>query len=107
MSCFEKNEQYKNRVKPFAKGADKLLRKRSVGMCKSILMMFAGLGLCFISTGCASNSYDSRHPASSSRSGRSYKEHRAMNYRSLSTDKLYQACLRERPETSCRNRLGR
>ncbi len=52
---------------------------------------------------CAS---DGRSPASS-RAGRAYEEPRAMNHRSLDTETLYQACLRERPETSCRNRMGR
>jgi len=74
-------------------------------MTKSILMMFASVGLCFTGTGCASSA--ERKPASYSRSGRPYKEPRAMNHRSLTTEQLYQACVRERPEASCRNRLGR
>jgi hypothetical protein len=30
-----------------------------------------------------------------------------MNYRTMNTDTLYEACLRERPERSCRTRIGR
>lgn len=30
-----------------------------------------------------------------------------MNHRSLDTETLFQACLREWPEVYCRNRLGR
>ena len=56
-------------------------------------------------TGCASS--NDRSPASYSRAGREYKEPRAMNHRSLDSNTLYQACLRERTETSCRNRMGR
>jgi hypothetical protein len=50
-------------------------------------------------TACAS---DDRRPAS-------YidKEPRPMNYRTMNTDTLFEACLRERPERSCRNRMGR
>lgn len=55
--------------------------------------------------GCASSG-GSRGPAS--RSGRGeVKEARPMNHRNLDIDSLYEACLRERPEVSCRNRLGR
>ena len=70
-----------------------------------LLNLIASFGLCFIGVGCASDS--DRRPASHSRAGRPYKEPRAMNHRQMDTDTLYQACLRERPETSCRNRLGR
>ena len=55
--------------------------------------------------GCASSD-GSRYPAS--RSGRGeVKESRPMNHRNLDMDSLYEACLRERPEVSCRDRLGR
>ena len=71
----------------------------------SILLSLGAMAFCFMGTGCASSS--DRKPTSTSRSGRPYKEPRAMNHRSLDTESLYQACLRERPEASCRNRLGR
>ncbi len=71
----------------------------------SILLSLGALAFCCFSTGCASS--NDRQPASYSRSGRPYKEPKAMNHRSTDTESLYQACLRERPETSCRNRLGR
>lgn len=35
------------------------------------------------------------------------KQSRPMNYRNLDTETLFQACLRERPERNCRNRMGR
>ena len=70
-----------------------------------ILLSLGALAFCFLGTGCASS--DDRQPASYSRAGRPYKEPQAMNHRSLDTESLYQACLRERPETSCRNRMGR
>ncbi len=66
----------------------------------SKLLPIAVLGI--LMAACASD----RSPASS-RSGRVYEEPRAMNHRSLDTESLYQACLRERPEVSCRNRMGR
>lgn len=66
------------------------------------------IGLClsasFLNLGCASN--PDRYPAYS-RSGRQTREHRPMNYRRLDSDTLYQACLKERSEVACRNRLGR
>ncbi len=71
----------------------------------SILLSLGAMVFCVLGTGCASSS--DRQPASYSRSGRPYKEPKAMNHRTLDTETLYQACLRERPETSCRNRLGR
>lgn len=70
-----------------------------------ISLSVMALALGFMTTGCASSG--DRQPASYSRSGRPYKEPRAMNYRNLDTETLYQACVRERPEASCRNRLGR
>ena len=75
-------------------------------MKNSISISLLALSLCSLGTGCASND-GGRGPASYSRAGRSYKEPRAMNHRDLGTDSLYQACLRERPEVSCRNRMGR
>jgi len=55
--------------------------------------------------GCASSD-GARGPAG--RAGRAeVKEARPMNHRNLDMDTLYEACLRERPEVSCRNRLGR
>ena len=68
------------------------------------LLVIAVFGFGMLQTGCASDN-QSRYPAS--RAGRPYKESRPMNHRSLDTDSLYQACLRERPELSCRNRMGR
>lgn len=56
-----------------------------------------------LSTACSSTS-GTRY----SRAGRSDQpEARPMNHRSLDSESLYQACLRERPEVNCRNRLGR
>ncbi|MCB0378707.1 MAG: hypothetical protein KDD33_09460 [Bdellovibrionales bacterium] len=69
-----------------------------------ILLSATCLSMAFLGTGCASGD---RSPAGHSRSGREYKEARPMNHRSLDTETLYQACLRERPELSCRNRMGR
>lgn len=66
-----------------------------------LLVLFASL---FLFTACSSTS-DDRYPAS--RAGRPYKEPRAMNHRSIDTESLFQACLREWPELYCRNRLGR
>lgn len=73
-------------------------------MNKNNLFYGAVFGLALFMVGCASN--EGRSPASS-RSGRPYKEPRAMNHRSTDSETLYQACLRERPEVSCRNRMGR
>ena len=73
-------------------------------MKNQCLLILAVVGLCFVGTGCAS-SQGNRGPAS--RTGRPYKEPKAMNHRPLDTETLYQACLRERPELSCRNRMGR
>jgi|GEM_PF-2899296 len=42
-----------------------------------------------------------------SRSGRTYREPKAMNHRRVDTDSLFEACLREWPELYCRNRMGR
>ena len=67
------------------------------------LLFLSAIAMCAMGTGCASS--NNRQPAS--RAGRPYKEPRAMNHRSNDTESLYQACLRERPETSCRNRMGR
>ena len=74
-------------------------------MLKKLLVMTAGLGMLALSTGCASS--NDRRPASYSRAGRTYKEPRAMNHRQTDTNTLYQNCLKERTEISCRNRLGR
>ncbi len=74
-------------------------------MFKQCLLLAAGLGMGFMATGCASS--NDRQPASYSRSGRPYKEPKAMNHRQTDSNTLYQACIRERPEVSCRNRLGR
>jgi hypothetical protein len=71
----------------------------------SILVSLGAMTFCCLGTGCASS--NDRQPASYSRAGRPYKEPRAMNHRSTDSETLYQACLRERPEVSCRNRLGR
>lgn len=68
------------------------------------LVSIAGWAFCLVSTGCAS---DNRSPSSYSRSGREYKEPRAMNHRRTDSETLWQACLRERTEVSCRNRMGR
>ena len=67
------------------------------------LLLIAGVSM-IMATGCAS---DERKPAGYSRSGREYREAQPMNHRRLDTDTLYRACLRERPEVSCRNRMGR
>ena len=67
-------------------------------------LLISILAFGFLGTGCASSD---RQPAGYSRSGRDYKEPRAMNHRRLDTNSLYEACLRERTELSCRNRLGR
>jgi hypothetical protein len=66
-----------------------------------LFMSLTMMGL--LASGCAT---DDRQPAYS-RSGRESQEPRAMNHRSLDSNTLYQACLRERSEVSCRNRLGR
>ncbi len=73
-------------------------------MRKGILNSIYFIGLMGL-MGCASS--NDRQPASYNRAGRPYEEPRAMNHRSTDTNSLYQACLRERPEVSCRNRLGR
>lgn len=72
---------------------------------KLVLGVSSIFTFCILATGCASN--DSRQPANYSRSGRPYKEPKAMNHRSLDSNSLYEACVKERPEVSCRNRLGR
>jgi hypothetical protein len=74
-------------------------------MKKTMSFIVACFGVCVLGTGCATDS--DRRPASTSRAGRPYKEAKPMNHRSNSTETLYQACLRERTEASCRNRLGR
>ena len=74
-------------------------------MTKSILLLTASIAMSFVGVGCASS--NDRQPASYSRAGRTYKEPRAMNHRRTDSETLYQACLRERSEVSCRNRLGR
>lgn len=72
---------------------------------KNLMFIFVSFfAFVLLGTGCASNE---RRPASYSRSGRDYKEPKAMNHRRLDTNSLYQACIRERTELSCRNRLGR
>ena len=73
-------------------------------MKKMGLFLITSLSLFILGVGCAS---DDRKPAGYSRSGREYQEPRAMNHRRLDTETLYRACLRERPEVSCRNRMGR
>ncbi len=72
-------------------------------MDMKFLKLLALTGLIGALGACASD----RQTASYSRAGRQYEEPRAMNHRSLDSNTLYRACLRERPETSCRNRLGR
>ena len=74
-------------------------------MKKMMFLFVSFLSIAMLGTACASSS--DRRPAGYSRSGRDYKEPKAMNHRRLDTDSLYQACIRERTELSCRNRLGR
>lgn len=74
-------------------------------MKKIGLIAAASLTMIVLGTGCSSS--NDRRPNGYSRSGREYKEPRAMNHRRLDTNTLYRACLRERPEVSCRNRMGR
>ncbi|MCJ8275224.1 MAG: hypothetical protein MJK18_00140 [Bdellovibrionales bacterium] len=72
---------------------------------KTWCLFIAGLFSMLMTTGCASS--NERQPAGYNRSGREYKEARPMNHRRLDSETLYRACLRERPESSCRNRMGR
>lgn len=74
-------------------------------MQKCLIILAAASMMTALSTGCASS--NDRRPSSYSRSGRDYEEPKAMNHRRLDTNTLYNACLRERSELSCRNRLGR
>ena len=71
------------------------------------MMVFLMAGTLLLFTGFGCSSTDEREPASWNRAGREYKEPRAMNHRRLDTETLYQSCLKERPEVSCRNRMGR
>ena len=73
-----------------------------------ITLVIGIFGLSMLMMGCASNERRSndRTPASN-RAGRPYKPAKPMNHRSTTSDSLYQACIRERTEASCRNRLGR
>jgi len=73
-------------------------------MKKNLFLITSGLIMIFSGLGCASSQ---RGTSSVGRSGRSVKESKPMNHRTLNTDMLYEACLRERPEVSCRNRMGR
>lgn len=74
-------------------------------MGKGILNSICMIGLLGLMGACASS--NGRQPASYNRAGRPYEEPRAMNHRSNDSNSLFEACLRERPEVSCRNRLGR
>ena len=68
--------------------------------------VFAGvliISMVVVTVGCASG----RRRPSSNRSGHYSGEAKPMNHRRLDSDSLYEACLRERTEVSCRNRLGR
>lgn len=67
-------------------------------MIQNLLILVAG----FCLLACASDNNPQY-----SRSGRMQEQSRAMNHRNLDSESLYQACLRERDEISCRNRLGR
>lgn len=67
------------------------------------LFTMVAIAIMFVVVGCATDG----QRGNGSRVGRAYKEPRAMNHRSLDSDSLYQACLREQPEISCRNRMGR
>lgn len=69
------------------------------------LVLLSAIAMTFGTLGCASS--NEREPNGYNRAGREYREPRAMNHRSLDSNSLYQACLRERSESSCRNRLGR
>lgn len=72
-------------------------------MKKPNLLLLVSVATLFVGFGCASNNNNGSY----SRAGRPYQEPRAMNNRNLDSESLYQACLRERPEVSCRNRMGR
>lgn len=76
-------------------------------MEKAILYILS-LIFVFPIMGCSSsNSRDDRSPASYSRAGREYREPRAMNHRRMDSDAIFSACMRERSELYCRNRIGR
>ena len=84
-------------------------------MVRSILLTVLSLMLCAPMVGCASSpssdrnsgTYQNRQPAGYSRAGRQYREPRPMNHRRTDTDAIFNACMRERNETYCRNRMGR
>lgn len=69
-----------------------------------------GLVLCGLMMGCSSTQErgGQRQPAGAySRAGREYREPRPMNHRRSDPDAIYNACVRERSEMYCRNRMGR
>ena len=72
------------------------------------IALFSIYAMSGLTVGCASSQDNgNRRPAGYSRAGRAYKEPRAMNGRRMDTDAIFEACLRERSELYCRNRMGR
>ena len=74
---------------------------------KALMMIGAFLASGILCSCASSRGQGDRRPSSYSRAGRAYKEPRAMNSRRMDTDSIFQACIRERTELYCRNRMGR
>ena len=72
---------------------------------KSTTLFFATiLSFTFLLSACAGSG---RRPSNSDNYSRSRRKARPMNHRRLDSESLYKACLKERPEVTCRTRLGR